>query len=604
MHYLYQTALRLATLFYVLLCTLSASAQTKQKATFSTPDLQVFEVKGHVKKITYNTANGEKKYVTFTEDGKVKTEERIIRNKQEQIIRRSDEYDESWLYESWLNKGYGAFVNDGYTADNGTYYFWQGGKLINIGNRWSHHRLTYSIGGDGNIAKEEYNGSYGLGYSDAMRCDAYTSEYISSDIKYTEFDAYGNWLKRKRNVTVHYETEEAYSSNRKIKKNLPLKFNYDDEVNGAYFSRAIEYYTFEEDLERYIKGEGSLDDIAKVIGSLERAKEYSKKTQAEDLWNQRAVEMCRNSRNITADVEKVMKARVIYESPSRPSQNSFDDGHSGALLATETTKSLVIEMWNDAYRSKLQSDDEPTDLVSEILESRFASEALKQNALNHWNEYYKHQVERADNRTECAAAIIDHQYLAEDFRTYILALVHNYEVEHHVNGVTDYEALYREANVKCGSHYVFSTEERKSINHNADQYKRQATNELIVRSQQLMREERYDESRDYALQALAIEPDYSSAIEQRAEVEYRILWNQILAYEATTTSIDKYIHNNGSSKYNQDLFNVRSLIEHRDHKYGGPRKLYKKMVKKNLLPKPEQIEKAVNKCKGKDAKMD
>lgn len=117
-----------------------------------------------------------------------------------------------------------------------------------------------------------------------------------------------------------------------------------------------------------------------------------------------------------------------------------------------------------------------------------------------------------------------------------------------------------------------------------------------------MKEDRLIESREEVLKALVIEPDYKSAIEQRAEVEYRILWKQILQFEVTTNTIDNYFSNNKGSKYTDTLTTVRYLVEHLNHKNSGPTKLYKKMVKKGEVPELEKVMKAVQKCQKKDMK--
>lgn len=548
----FQAATRLAALLFISSATLTASAQLTTKArTFSTPDLQAFEVKGHVKEITWTWSFSadipdDVMFVDFLVDGNVNVDHYFIEDDEKgmQLTTDEDEADISVAGnfpfrcddEGKIIALYTEILEEGDFEREGSYntLSWDGNRLVGLSShaKWMEYETTLDAEGNSKRVKET---------------DGVEGTVKYTDYKYVSYDKCGNWTKRSHGDVVE--------------------------------TREIEYYEFEDEYNALVDG-GSLADIESLMGKAEEAEEYTLKTALEELWNRRAMEICGVSRNITRDAETIL----------------------GSALATESTRQFVSDVWNSNYNARLQQDGEPTDLVNEILKSSLATEALKTNARNRWNEYYKSAVERSDNPTATAAAIIDNPLLADDYRNYIFAHVHNYELEHHVNGVTDYNALYRAAEVKCGPHYVFNDEERKKIVFNADQYKRQATNALIVRSQQLMNDLKLDESRECALQALAIEPTYATAREQRAEVEYRILWGHIMTVSATPEMIATYSRNNPESRYNHDLELVSTILLHLDHKCSAPRKLYKKMLKYHGIPEEAKVIKVVQKCMKKDAK--
>lgn len=522
---------------------LTASAQQTASNTFSTPDLRAFELKGHVKSIQWTGPTMEE-----MDENKLGTVEFSVAGHVTYCdfeLTRDDNTDyiteiEGLEVAEAREEADGEFsVYEWFGTLGAPIYFleWKGDVVSRVCLSTGSAYVMYGLmGPDGNMKTTKCTGGNMASFDGSVG--------KTWPVKYYTYDAYGNWTRRE----------------------------------GDY--RKIEYYTFEEDFERFKQGDGTLDEIADIIETFEEAELYEKKVEAEELWNQRALIFIDRSRNINEDVNKILNSEY----------------------ASEDTRTAAIEKWNSVYFAKLNAEKEPTAIVNEIMNSPLASDGLKITSQGYWNEFYKEKVDKATNPTEYASTIIDNPLMLEDYRQHILALVHNYELQHNVEGITDYNALYKEANVKCGSYNVFSADERKKINYNADQYKRQTTNRFIVRSQDLMKEERLTESREEVLKALAIEPDYKSAIEQRAEVEYRILWKQILTFEATVSTVDAYFKANPSSKYSDTLTTVRYLLEHLNHKDSGPTKLYKKMVKKGEVPELEKVMKAVQKCQKKDIK--
>lgn len=531
-------------LFSLLLIFMSLTVSA-QKADFLNDDLRVFELRGRVKSVNLDYDEWLGKRIEFDEFGNVTESDFEVEYDDDDCIVRilSEEYinEQRSEIEEYMEEN-GCGLAEAESLCYGSI----GPSAYNI--EWKGGRPWRMYGsGYGN-----YGFCYDYGADGNMASGSFAGGLTGEGLKtykykYTKFDRYGNWTTR-----VFMNREEH---------------------------RTIEYYDFEAEFNA-LRENSTLDDLAEFIDHMKEVDEFGLSTEAVLLWNQRAIATIERSRKITEDVNAIINSEY----------------------ATEETRTAAIEKWNSVYFTKLNAESEPTAIVNEILSSPLASDGLKITSQGYWNEYYKERVEKAANPTEYASSIIDNALMLDDYREHILALVHNYELQHNVDGITDYNALYKEANVKCGSYNVFSADERKKINYNADQYKRQATNKLIVRSQELMNEDRLTESREEVLKALAIEPDYKSAIEQRAEVEYRILWKQILRFEATTNTIDTYFSHNKGSKYTDTLTTVRYLVEHLNHKDSGPTKLYKKMVKKGEVPELEKVMKAAQKCQKKDMK--
>lgn len=527
---------------FLIFISLTVSAQ---KADFMSDDLRVFELRGRVKSVALDYDEWLGKRIEFDEFGNITESDFEV------------EYDDNDCIERILSEEYideQKSEIDEFMEENGcergeaeSYCYGSiGPSAYSIewqsGRPWRMHSSGYG----------NYGFFYEYGADGNMASGTFAAGLTGEGIKtykykYTKYDRYGNWTTR-----VFMNKEEH---------------------------RTIEYYDFEAEFNA-LRENSTLEDVAEFIDHMKEVGEFGLSTEAVLLWNQRAITTIERSRKITEDVNKIINSEY----------------------ATEDTRTAAVDKWNSVYFTKLNAEKEPTDIVNEILNSPLASDGLKITSQGYWNEFYKDKVDHATNPTEYASTIIDSPLMLEDYRQHILATVHNYELQHNVEGVTDYNALYAEANVKCGSYYVFNADERKKINYNADQYKRQTTNKLIVRSQELMKEDRLTESREEVLKALAIEPDYKSGIEQRAEVEYRILWKQILTYEAAVNTIDSYIKANPGSKYTENATAVRYLLEHLNHKDSGPTKLYKKMVKKGEIPELEKIMKTVQKCQKKDAK--
>lgn len=546
MHFVRQASMRFAAFLFVNL-SVALSINAQQKSTFSTPDLRAFELKGHVKSMWWTGPRRfEEDYetpkyglVSFSVAGNVMHSEFKLFVNDDGYISEIEGLE--------VKAARKEAEKNGEEYDSRLYFGTLGAPVYSL--VWKDSKVTEVYLDDGSCYVTK--GLIGAdGNMTTTKCvGGSMAEWDGTKgktwtVKYHTYDNQGNWISR------------------------------DNE------SRIIEYYTFEDDFKRFKQGEGTLDDIAEVASTFALAKMSNEKAEAEALWNQRALASIQQGSNINEVVTKIVKADI----------------------ATESTRTAAIEKWNAFYLEKLRAGQETPAVVKEILASSLATDNTLTMAIYYWNEFYKKEIENASDPMAAASSIIDNSLMDEENRAYILALVHNYEIEHHVNGITDYNALYRAAEVKCGPHYVFNDEERKKIVFNADQYKRQATNALIVRSQQLMNDLKLDESRECALQALAIEPTYATAREQRAEVEYRILWGHIMTVSATPEMIATYSRNNPESRYNHDLELVSTILLHLDHKCSAPRKLYKKMLKYHGIPEEAKVIKVVQKCMKKDAK--
>lgn len=517
-----------------------------QKADFINDDLRVFELRGRVKKVTLLYEDwilGS--YIEFDENGdfsdaefevRYNDDNRIVRILSSEYINEQQAYIEEYMKEYDCGENEALYYAFGSLGPSLYYISWDGGRpkwMSGGGNGNYFYGHTY--GADGNMASYEL--AAGLtGYA-----------YKSYKYKYNEFDKFGNWTKRT--------------------------------INGRVERRTIEYYDFEGELAE-LRTDGSLSDIVQFAERMNDINEFRLATEATDLWNQRAVNYCKTSSEITIAVQAVLDCSI----------------------ATEDTRHAAIELWCNTYLDRMRAADDPTSVVNEILASSIAKESTKVEASNYWNERAKSRVDNAANPTEEAEKYVDNKLLKADYRDYLLATVYNYEVQHHVNGVTDYKALYREAEVKCGSHYVFDEDQRARIVKNSNELKRADVIRLIDKANDLMNSDQLDESRKCVLQALGIEPNYEPAHEARAEVEYRILWNKVMASTAWPNDFDEYMNHNHGSKHTDNLILVRNILLHLDHKNGGPRKLFKKMQKTGTVPPAEKVQKVIQKCVESDRK--
>lgn len=517
-----------------------------QKADFINDDLRVFELRGRVKKVTLLYENwilGS--YIEFDENGDFSDAEFKVRYDDNSRIERilSSEYiNEQQAYIEEYMEEYDCGEDEALCYAYGTlgpslyYIIWSDGrpKWMSGGGRGNYF-YGYTYGADGNLATYELaEGLTGYGHK-------------SYKYKYNEFDKFGNWTKRT--------------------------------IDGRVERRTIEYYDFEGELAE-LRTDGSLSEIAQFAEHMSNIEENRLATEATYLWNQRAVDYCKTSSEMTVAVQTVLNCSI----------------------AKEDTRHAARELWCNTYLDRMRAADDPTALVNEILASDIATEATKVEASNYWNERAKSRVDNASNPTEEAAKYVDNKLLKAYYRDYLLTTVYNFEVQHHVNGVTDYNALYREAKVMCGSHYIFDEEQRARIFKNADELKRADVVRLISKANELMNSDQLDESRKCVLQALSIEPDYEPCQEARAEVEYRILWNKVMASAAMPNDFDEYVNHNHGSKHTDNLILVRNILLHIDHKNGGPRKLFKKMQKTGTVPPAEKVQKVIQKCVESDRK--
>lgn len=537
-----------STLSYLLSLTLAAlfaSTASAQKAEYLSDDLRVFELRGKVKSVYQDYDRYFGSVIEFDEDGDLAESEFEVERDDEGRIDRilSEEYikKEKPLIDDY-RRAEGCEI---YEAEY--YNFGSIGASVYYVN-WENNRPTHLGHGMGGYCVSYEYGTDGTLSGVTVGPGLTGDGFKTYKYRYTAVDKYGNWTSRV--------------------------------INGEEQHRTIQYYDYESELQEMFEGGGTLSDIEDFAHHMRDIEEYRLCTEATELWNRRAIDYCRNSSDITTAVESV-------------TNNS---------LATDATRRAVAGIWCAYYLDKMRSADDPTPIVREILTSNLSLESTRIEASNYWNERAKSRVDRAKCPTEEAAKYVDSDLMKKDYRDYILATVYNYEISHHVNGVTDYEALYREADIRCGSYDVFNEEQRATIIHNADALKRTDVNRRLVKATELLRAEQYEESRKQVLDALAIEPDYDVAIEMRAEVEYKILWRSTMAAIATVADYDTYFSNNPNSKYTFDLQLVRELLLHLDHKYDGPRSLYKKILKNGVIPPAEKVRKVVMKCKEKDLK--
>lgn len=511
--------------FAAFLGTLSANAQLLKEAyTFSTPDLQAFEVKGHVKRIIYEpTAAGPFRHtgcsslageVCFNPDGTLSSARAdIARDNQGRIVRaNSDAYE------------------------------WSGSKLVGVTLPVSSdYTFKASFGDDGCLSE--------------LKCTkaSSTAEYQISGgscpyLYKSSKDAYGNWTSR-----------------------LNSFMNVKD-------VRQIEYYNFEADYNRF-RTNGTLHEIETLATQAEQAEEYSLFSEAKSLWNTRAVENCRKGAGMLAsEVEYVIHCR----------------------LSTITTRSEVLEYWKKSNFTLIQAQDDPTQMVQDLMNSELANEAIRVEAQNYWNSFFKTKIEKSNDPLSIAEKIINSPLLYDSYRDWIIPYVHNYEVEHNVNGVKDYDALMREADIKLGGQYVFSEDERASIRHNAESAKREHSNEYFNMARRALTNEKYSECIKYTNKVLELEPDYKEALVMRAEAEYALLWDKITKWKASLKDLDNYIETNSFSSHAADVRLIRELYAHANHKNTGPHDMLQKIISTGNFPTEEKVMKTVEKCAKED----
>lgn len=195
---------------------------------------------------------------------------------------------------------------------------------------------------------------------------------------------------------------------------------------------------------------------------------------------------------------------------------------------------------------------------------------------------------------------IDSPLLYDSYRDYIIPFVHNFEVEHHVNGVKDYDALMREADVKLGGKYLFSEEERASIRHNAESAKREISNKYFNEARRELTNNNYEECLKHTRQVLELEPDYKEVLIMRGEAEYALLCAKITSWKVTLTELDDFVSNNSLSPHAADIRLIRELYAHANHRSSVPQEMLQRIISTGKVPPEDKVMKTVEKCAKND----